>query len=112
MTSRTTRTTNRITRTTLRVVLVVLGGVLVVLEVVLVVLRVVLVVLGVVLRRCSEQMFGTDSVWNNVPGQLSVQGLRNRGRKRGGHQNLTNNTLSILWTSHQNLKNKTSLIPD
>ena len=59
-TSRTTRTTNRITRTTLRVVLVVLGVVLVVLEVVL-------VVLGVVLRQCSEQMFGTDSVRNNVP---------------------------------------------
>ena len=45
--------------------------VLVVLEVVLVVLGVVLVVLGVVLRQCSEQMFGTDSVRNNVPSQLS-----------------------------------------
>ena len=49
-----------------------------VLEVILVVLGVVLVVLGVVLvvlhgaqRQCSEQMFGTDSVRNNVPSQLS-----------------------------------------
>ena len=39
--------------------------------VVLVVLGMVLVVLGVVLRQCSEQMFGTDSVRNNVPSQLS-----------------------------------------
>ena len=44
-----------------------------VLEVILVVLGVVLVVLGVVLRQCSEQMFGTDSVRNNVPSQLSHQ---------------------------------------
>ena len=51
--------------------------VLMVLEVILVVLAVVLVVLGVVLvvlhgaqRQCSEQMFGTDSVRNNVPSQL------------------------------------------
>ena len=44
--------------------------VLMVLEVILVVLGVVLVVLGVVLRQCSEQMFGTDSVRNNVPSQL------------------------------------------
>ena len=43
--------------------------VLMVLEVILVVLGVVLVVLGVVLRQCSEQMFGTDSVRNNVPSQ-------------------------------------------
>ena len=31
----------------------------------------VLMVLGVVLRQCSEQMFGTDSVRNSVPSQLS-----------------------------------------
>ena len=48
--------------------------VLMVLEVILVFLRVVLVVLGVVLRQCSEQMFGTDSVRNNVPSQLSRWG--------------------------------------
>ena len=35
------------------------------------VLGVVLVVLGLVLRQCSEQMFGTDSVRNNVPSQHS-----------------------------------------
>ena len=46
--------------------------VLMVLEVILVVLGVVLVVLGVVLRQCPEQMFGTDSVRNNVPSQLSL----------------------------------------
>ena len=52
--------------------------VLMVLEVILVVLGVVLVVLGVVLvvlhgaqRQCSEQMFGTDSVRNNVPSTTS-----------------------------------------
>ncbi len=42
-----------------------------VVEVILVVLGVVLVVLGVVPRKCSEQMFGTGSVRNNVPSQLS-----------------------------------------
>ena len=31
-------------------------------------------VLGVVLRQCSEQMFGTDSVRNSVPSQLSLKG--------------------------------------
>ena len=53
-----------------------------VLEVILVVLGVGLVVLGVVLvvlhgaqRQCSEQMFGTDSVRNNVPSQLSLEVL-------------------------------------
>ena len=47
-----------------------------VLEVILVVLGVVLVVLGVVLRQCSEQMFGTDSVRNNVPSQHKLQSVR------------------------------------
>ena len=42
-----------------------------VLEVILVVLGVVLVVLHGAQRQCSEQMFGTDSVRNNVPCQLS-----------------------------------------
>ena len=46
-----------------------LGGLLI--GVLLMVLEVVLVVLGVVLRQCSEQMFGTDSVRNSVPSQLS-----------------------------------------
>ena len=52
--------------------------VLMVLEVILVVLGVVLVVVLVVLhgaqRQCSEQMFGTDSVRNNVPSQHSFKG--------------------------------------
>ena len=42
---------------------------------VLMVLEVILVVLGVVLRQCSEQMFGTDSVRNDVPSQLSYKEL-------------------------------------
>ena len=45
--------------------------VLMVLEVILVVLGVVLVVLHGAQRQCSEQMFGTDSVRNNVPSQLT-----------------------------------------
>ena len=44
--------------------------VLMVLEVILAVLRVVLGVLHGAQRQCSEQMFGTDSVRNNVPSQL------------------------------------------
>ena len=52
----------KLTRTTLRVVLVVLG--------------VALVILGVVLRQCPEQMFGTDSVRNSVPSQLSLEQLK------------------------------------
>ena len=43
-----------------------------VLEMILVFLGLVLVVLGAVLRQCSEQMFGTDSVRNNVPSQHSL----------------------------------------
>ena len=46
--------------------------VLMVLEVILVVLGVVLVVLHGAQRQCSEQMFGTDCVRNNVPSQLSL----------------------------------------
>ena len=46
--------------------------VLMVLEVILVVLGVVLVILHGAQRQCSEQMFGTDSVRNNVPSQLSL----------------------------------------
>ena len=41
-----------------------------VLEVILVVLGVVLVVLHLAESQRSEQMFGTDSVPNNVPSQL------------------------------------------
>ena len=55
----------------LEVVLVVLGVILGVLGMVLVVLGVVLVVLHGAQRQCSEQMFGTDSVRNNVPSQRS-----------------------------------------
>ena len=44
---------------------------------VLMVLEVILVVLGVVLRQFSEQMFGTDSVRNNVPSQHSVVSASN-----------------------------------
>ena len=51
-------------------VLVILGVVLVVLEVVLAALGMVVVVLHGAQRQCSEQMFGTDSVRNNVPSQL------------------------------------------
>ena len=46
--------------------------VLMVLEGILVFLGVVLVVLHGAQRQCSEQMFGTDSVRNNVPSQLSI----------------------------------------
>ena len=45
----------------------------VVLEVILVVLGVVLVVLHWAQRQCSEQMFGTESVRNNVPSQHSLR---------------------------------------
>ena len=51
-------------------VLVILFVVLVVLVVVLVALGVVLVVLHGAQTQCSEQVFGTDSVRNNVPSQL------------------------------------------
>ena len=63
-------------------VLVVLGVVLVVLEVVLVALGLVApswgseTVFGTDVRnRCSEQMFGTDSVRNDVPSQLRCREL-------------------------------------
>ena len=46
--------------------------VLMVLEVIMVVAGVVLVVLPGAQRRCSEQMFGTDSVRNDVQSKLSL----------------------------------------
>ena len=65
------------------------------LEVILVVLGLVLVVLGVVLRQCSEQMFGTDSVQNNVPSQRSFKCAVKRGTETGVgiRHNYTHSTL-------------------
>ena len=72
---------------------------------VLMVLEVILVVLGTVLRQCSEQMFGTDSVRNNVPSQhnlyeayktlirvLLLQYFRGRGVQK---KNFPRNLLAI-----------------